>query len=148
VKAFFGFAFFILFLAAFALVLLKARQTAELAAEDAEAPFTDVRWRPVAVGGERFADDTRAFLTIGADGTVSGDAGCNRFSGTLTRTDAGIELGPLATTRRACPEPVMRQEAALLMALETARELRAEGDVLRLLGQGADDLARFVAAPE
>lgn len=147
-RAFFGFTFFLLFLAAFALVLLKARHTAQSAAEDGPAPYTDVRWRPLAAGAARFVEDTPAFLTIGTDGTVNGHTGCNRFSGVLRRTDAGVELGPLATTRRACPEPVMRNEAALLIALETARELRVDGDVLRLLGPAAEDLARFAAAPE
>lgn len=147
-KAFVGFTFFLLFLAAFALVLLKARQTAQVSAEDSDTAYADVRWRPVAVGDGRFAEDTPAFLTIASDGTVNGHAGCNRFSGVLTHTDAGVELGPLATTRRACPEPVMRDEAALLIALETTRTLSVEGDVLRLLGPADEDLARFNAAPE
>ena len=42
----------------------------------------------------------------------------------------------------------MRDEAALLIALETTRTLRVEGDVLRLLGPADEDLARFNAAPE
>lgn len=145
-KAIVGFTFFILFLAAFALALLLARQNA---GEDEEptGAYTDVRWRPVSVGGARFAEDTDAFLEISADGTVNGHAGCNRFSGVVRRTPAGVELGPLATTRRACPEPLMRSEAALLLALETARAIRSDGSELRLVSAAGDDLARFVAAP-
>lgn len=144
-KAFVGFAFFLLFLAAFALALLMARQSSRGDGADEPVPFTDIRWRPVAVGDGRFPDDTPAFMTIAADGTINGHAGCNRFSGVLLRTENGVEIGPLATTRRACPDSQMRLEAALLIALERARKLRADGDVLRLLGPDDEDMARFIA---
>ncbi|MBX3593839.1 META domain-containing protein [Sphingomonas sp.] len=53
-----------------------------------------------------------------AEGRVSGDAGCNRFSGSF-RLDRGIvSIGPLATTRRACTNRYVQQQ---------------ENDLLRLL---------------
>lgn len=64
------------------------------------------------------------------DGKVSGDAGCNTFHGTYTSRDGGIEIGPLATTRRACEEPLMTQEREFLAALASTVKWSIDGNVL------------------
>lgn len=46
----------------------------------------------------------RATLELGEDGAISGEAPCNRYSGTLTAPYPWFETGPLATTRMACPD--------------------------------------------
>lgn len=56
-------------------------------------------------------------IEFGADGSVSGDAGCNTFRGSYTVSGDALSLSPLRTTRKACPEPVMALEAQLLAAL-------------------------------
>lgn len=62
---------------------------------------------------------TTITLTI-EDGTASGSAGCNTYSGPVTPVDDYFKIGPLATTRMACGDPpgIMEQEAAYLQALE------------------------------
>ncbi|NIV29798.1 MAG: META domain-containing protein, partial [Anaerolineae bacterium] len=49
------------------------------------------------------------------DGELTGSAGCNTYNGTYTTTAGAeeneIEVGPLATTRMACQERIMDQEA-------------------------------------
>jgi heat shock protein HslJ len=66
------------------------------------------------------------------DGQVSGSAGCNSFHGAYATRDDRIEFGPLATTRRACDEPLMAQESAFLAALASAVTWRIDGNVLDL----------------
>jgi putative lipoprotein len=65
------------------------------------------------IGG---ADLTAVF---GADGTVSGSSGCNRYHGSYTLGgESGIAIGPLASTKMACAEAeLMTQEQQFLAAL-------------------------------
>jgi heat shock protein HslJ len=53
-------------------------------------------------------------------GAVTGEAGCNTFRGTYTTEQDRIRIGPLATTRMMCAEPVMTQEREFLKSLESA----------------------------
>ncbi len=80
-------------------------------------------------------------LTLHIEGDeVSGSAGCNMFSGSLTIDDSGVSIGPLMSTRRFCGDEegeegpsTMEQEAAYLAALENTIEVSVEGDRLTLL---------------
>jgi heat shock protein HslJ/uncharacterized membrane protein len=53
-------------------------------------------------------------------GKVSGSSGCNRFRGAFTAEGSALNIGPLATTRKACEDAVMTQERDFLRALESA----------------------------
>ena len=64
------------------------------------------------------------------DGQVSGSAGCNAFHGTYATEGNQIRLGALATTRRACDEPLMIQEREFLAALASAVTWSIDGNVL------------------
>ena len=64
------------------------------------------------------------------DGKVAGSAGCNNFHGTYATKGSTLQLGPLATTRRACEEPLMTQEREFLAALASAVTWRIDGNVL------------------
>ena len=64
------------------------------------------------------------------DGQVSGSAGCNMFHGTYATDGGQIKVGPLATTRRACDEPLMIQEREFLAALASAVTWSIDGNVL------------------
>jgi heat shock protein HslJ len=72
--------------------------------------------------------------SFGQDGTLSGNAGCNDYNGTYTVTGNQIVIGPLASTRMFCNDPVgvMDQEAQYLAALATAATYQVEGTVLEL----------------
>jgi heat shock protein HslJ len=64
------------------------------------------------------------------DGLVAGSAGCNRFHGTYSTDGSKLTVGPLATTRRACEEPLMTQEREFLAALASAVTWSIDGNVL------------------
>ena len=55
-----------------------------------------------------------------ADDLVTGNAGCNNYSGTLTEVEDHFTVGPILTTSMYCSEPagVMDQEQDYLTALE------------------------------
>jgi heat shock protein HslJ len=54
-----------------------------------------------------------------ASGRISGSTGCNQFQGTVSEGESATSLviGPLITTRKACPEPLMTQEHTFLEKL-------------------------------
>lgn len=64
------------------------------------------------------------------DGKVAGSAGCNNFHGTYATEGSTLKIGPLATTRRACEEPLMTQEQQFLAALASAVTWSIDGNVL------------------
>ena len=82
--------------------------------------------------GAQPAADAIPTIVFGADGTVSGTAGCNTFSGTYTADGATLTFGPLASTKMACPEPAMTVEGAYLGALAgvTGYTIGADGNLV------------------
>jgi heat shock protein HslJ len=71
-------------------------------------------------------------LEFAGAGTVSGFAGCNRFSGPFVAVGDAVRFGPLATTRRACEPQVMEQERQLLAAIARVTRYVIEGNRLDL----------------
>jgi heat shock protein HslJ len=83
---------------------------------------------------------------FGADGKVSGSAGCNRYSGAYTISGNSITFSsPLATTMMMCDAAVMDQENAYLKALGDAKTYAVKGDQLTLIGANNTSLAVYKA---
>ena len=78
--------------------------------------------------------DTTLLADFGKDGTLSGKAGCNTYSGGYKTNGNQITIGPLVSTMMACDQPagVMEQEAQYLAALQSAATYQIEGNVLEL----------------
>ena len=76
--------------------------------------------------------------TFGADGSITGSAGCNTYTAGYTLDGNALQVKPPAATRMFCESlpGVMDQEAAFLHALErsTTVEADAHGVVLRDAG--------------
>ena len=71
-----------------------------------------------------------------ADGSVSGFAGCNSYSGSYTTDGSTLTFGPLMTTKMACQAPGATVEGAYLAALSGVTGWAVEADG-RLLLDGA-----------
>ncbi len=76
-----------------------------------------------------------AGMTANFDGEkVYGFSGVNQYGGPYTAKDDGtLEIGELASTMMAGPEPLMRAEQAYLELLASCDGYRVEGDTLTLL---------------
>lgn len=79
-------------------------------------------------------EGTTLTLEFGEDGSVSGSAGCNNYTGSYTQGDGTITIGPLASTMMMCTEPagVMDQEMQFLAALQSAATYQLDGSRLDL----------------
>ena len=63
---------------------------------------------------------------------VAGSSGCNTYQGPYTTNGSLAAIGPLATTRMACPDDVMTQETAFLAALQGVGKVDYKGIRLNL----------------
>jgi heat shock protein HslJ len=92
-------------------------------------------WRVRQDGTEAGAAFAAPTVDFRRDGTVGGPDRVQRVPGLLVPVREGLRVGPLATTRRACPESFGVDEAAFLARLEGVRRFRTEpGDRLVLIG--------------
>lgn len=76
--------------------------------------------------------DTLITAEYGKDGTLSGNSGCNDYSGPYKVSGNKITIGPLVSTRKACAQEIMDQESQYLAALETAATYKIESKALEL----------------
>lgn len=74
-------------------------------------------WVVEDLAGRGIVDRSRVTLAFHDDGRVTGRASCNSYSGTYTRDGEGLTVGPVATTRMACPPALMEQELLFLEML-------------------------------
>jgi heat shock protein HslJ len=84
------------------------------------------------------APDRPPTLAFGPDGRLTGSSGCNGYSGRYEISPERLDVGHVASTRRACEPTLMQQEAAFFDALAGTAEyaLGADGTlVLRGAGQ-------------
>ena len=88
----------------------------------------DHEWHLEMLRGTPF--NARATITFPARNRIVGMAPCNSYSSTNIMPYPWIELGPIAATRRACPD--LDAEAAYFDALRAARVAVVEGDTLTL----------------
>lgn len=82
---------------------------------------------------------TEVTATFGADGSVGGSGGCNRYGGTFTAEGETIAIADIASTQVACrPGGVSTQERAFFAGLPKAASFAIEGASLTLYdAQGA-----------
>ncbi len=76
-----------------------------------------------------------AWIHFEQDGTVFGNSGCNRFSGSYDSPPGRLSFGPIAMTRRACLGPESDTEFAFMGALDKTRRIAATQLVLSLFDE-------------
>jgi heat shock protein HslJ len=75
---------------------------------------------------------------------VTGNAGCNQFSGEAKVAGNSLRLGPLISTRRACVDQArMDREQRFLDAVERTRSWRIDQGHLVLLNTEGAELLRL-----
>ncbi len=97
-------------------------------------------------GAASILADTEITALFGEDGSLSGSAGCNNYRSSFTVEGDAITIAPAATTRKACPDPIMQQENEYLAALLTAATYTIQGDVLELRTADGALVASYLAS--
>jgi len=131
----------ILWLAALLCALIQGCVTApppEIAPparEPVVAAVPDGNWELVTstfIGAGRIPGVARATLAF-TDGRMSAFSGCNRANAAARLVDDWLEVEALATTRRACPEPLGSFENRFFKLLGARPVFLVDGDTLTLV---------------
>jgi heat shock protein HslJ/uncharacterized lipoprotein NlpE involved in copper resistance len=110
-------------------------------------PLDGTAWILTELPGQSLEPDAQITLRF-AERRLGGSDGCNRYGGGYVARGAELLLAEdLASTQMACPEPVMRQAAAYLAALQRASSTRVTEASLELLDASGTLVARYTAQP-
>ncbi len=97
---------------------------------------TSAVYHLVSIDGVPFSET--ATISFPEKGAVSGQGPCNRYSASQNTFYPWFEMGPILSTRRACPE--LNAEAAFFAALSEMSLAEVAGDVLLLTGENGREL--------
>lgn len=111
--------------------------------QNRQGPRLHGAWRLDDLGENGTIDSLKSPLTFATDGTLRGEAGCNRVNGTFTLDGDTLKIGRLATTRRACAKAVMAQERRFLDTLRRAAGWKIESEHLILTDAKGATLMRL-----
>ncbi len=132
------------------LVLLNHEQQAVLKFEPQRpAKLEKTQWVATGInngqGGVVSSASTERSTAQFIDGKLSGNAGCNQYSGGYTLEDNKLTVGPIMTTRMHCPEPadIMQQEQEFLQAITGTRTLTLDTRKLELRNEEGSLQASF-----
>lgn len=100
-------------------------------------------WLLEDLGGHGVIDNVQATLTFPETGKIAGNGSCNRFFGPSERSGDHLKIGPLGSTRMACPEAVMKQETKYLAALQAANHFEWKNPYLLVYCKGWEKPLRF-----
>ncbi|MGZ5214393.1 MAG: META domain-containing protein [Actinomycetota bacterium] len=113
-------------------------------------PFVGTTWTLTSIASgdavSSVLSGTEVTVASAADGTLSGSAGCNRFSGTYTVAGDRLSFLLLATTKMACAGDVMTQERAFLAAMGQVASYAIEGGQLTVFDPSGAMLLGFDGA--
>ena len=125
------------FTAAGQLVLLDADEVALLTYDEGLSTIVGTSWTATGINNGRGGlESTVATESVtadfGADGALSGFAGCNTYNATYELSDDTIAITGVVTTRKACADEAMTLESQYVAALEAATTYALSGDSLTL----------------
>lgn len=83
--------------------------------------LSDYKWAVEQIDGRAINANSRVTLLFSSDGLVAGRASCNRLNGRYEASGESLMFDDLATTRMACPEPLMVQEKRFLETLRLVK---------------------------
>jgi heat shock protein HslJ len=114
--------------------------------EEPPQPLVGPVWLLTSLNDQSPAAGTTVYAEFGADGSVTGTDGCNRFRMPYTVTGSTISIsGPGAGTLILCPPPIMEQADAFRQALASATTYSIAGSTLILIDGNGTVVATFMA---
>ena len=108
------------------------------------ASLSGTQWRALQINGQPAIERPPTTLRFASATQVTGHGGCNNYFGKAQFGADGVQLGPAAATRRACPSAIQQQEDAWFKLLEAVRGVRLDKGSLLLLDARGGVIARMV----
>ena len=82
-------------------------------------------------------------IRFGADGSLSGNSGCNDYSGSYTVNGDALSVGPLAGTGALCDDEIDMQEQRYLAILQSAATFEMSRNQLIIRDATGQEVLRF-----
>lgn len=102
-------------------------------AEQQPAALEGTVWNVTGViDGDAVSSVPDGATIVFADGEVRFDSGCNSGSGTATIGDGTVEIGPVASTKKGCPDDVAALETAITSVLAGTVDVEIDGNALTI----------------
>ncbi len=105
--------------------------------------LVSTEWQLKDLAGSGVVEGVRPTLAFPEADKVSGNGSCNRFFGPMQIKGNEIKLGPLGSTRMACPEAAMNQETKYLAALQAAERYEWQDPYLLIFCKDLEKPMRF-----
>ena len=112
-------------------------------AETDDTSLAGRNWLAEDINGKGVVDILQTTIEFVEAGKIAGNAGCNRYFGTVTITDKTIEVKPLGMTRMMCPESIMNQEQAFTQVLPTVKRWDIKNGLLFMYADENKAVLRF-----
>lgn len=81
-------------------------------------------WKVEDVGGRQgLVEDSKITIAFDGDGRIAGLASCNQYLAHYEIKDDGLHVTGAASTMKACPQRLMRQERHFLSTLHSVRRI-------------------------
>ena len=125
----------------------EAESAAQAPSQTAPFSLSGSEWLLEDLGGSGVVEDIQATLAFPEAGKVAGFGSCNRFFGSVETDGDAMKLGPLGSTRMACPEVVMHQETKYLKALQAAERFEWKAPYLLIYCKGFEKPLRYTRMP-
>ena len=94
-----------------------------LISQEANPQLAGRTWVIENIAGHAVFDRSPASLSFLPDGRLSGNASCNRITGTYTLHGKTLNMKLAGVTRMLCPELLMKQESSLLKLLPEVEQV-------------------------
>ena len=98
-------------------LLLIVSTSLAMETNKAVAALPGTAWQVTTFAGQTPLADHPITFEFDNEGSIGGDASCNRFGAPCKIEGNTIKIGPVRSTRRACEQGVMRQEHKFLALL-------------------------------
>lgn len=98
-------------------------------ADAVPSEYLAIEWKLISISGQPFTATGK--IDLSTPGRVSGQAPCNRFSGSYDGTLPDFRPGAIAATRMACPD--LAAESVMLATLAEMTRAEVTGPVTLLL---------------
>lgn len=110
----------------------------------ASSGLIGIEWVVQAIDGKAVVEGSRATLRFAPEAGVSGNASCNRFRAEFAASGDALTVSRAVTTRMACADALMQQEARFLGVLADVRRyaIAADGTLTLRTDAGATIVAR------
>ena len=104
-------------------------------------PLSGTRWSLVSIGGSPVLASESTSLQFDK-GRLSGSDGCNRYSTGYSAAEGRLKIGPnIASTRMACPAPILEEATTFIGMLARTAGFRLDGERMTLLDSSGLPLA-------